>query len=75
MHWSKSLRAGTRRALGTGLVLGKYIEARDLCEKYVLGREDSHGAHLPMAELLRMTGTWYAHCSHDTPHLELAISG
>jgi len=31
---------------------GKYIEARDLCAKYVLGREDSYGTHLPMADLL-----------------------
>ena len=31
---------------------GKYIEARDLCAQYVLGREDSYGTHLPMADLL-----------------------
>jgi alpha-L-fucosidase 2 len=31
---------------------GKYIEARDLCEKYVLGHKDSYGTHLPMADLL-----------------------
>lgn len=31
---------------------GKYIEGRDLCEKFVLGREDSYGTHLPMADLL-----------------------
>ena len=31
---------------------GKYIEARDLCEKYVLGRKDSYGTHLPMAEMV-----------------------
>jgi alpha-L-fucosidase 2 len=31
---------------------GKYIEARDFCEKYVLGREGSYGTHLPMADLL-----------------------
>jgi alpha-L-fucosidase 2 len=31
---------------------GKYIEARDLCAQYLLGREDSYGTHLPMADLL-----------------------
>ena len=31
---------------------GKYIEARDLCAQHVLGREDSYGTHLPMADLL-----------------------
>jgi alpha-L-fucosidase 2 len=31
---------------------GKFIEARDLCAKYVLGRRDSYGTHLPMADLL-----------------------
>lgn len=31
---------------------GKYVEGRELCEKFVLGREDSYGTHLPMADLL-----------------------
>jgi alpha-L-fucosidase 2 len=30
---------------------GKYIEARDLCARYLLGRELSYGSHLPMADV------------------------
>lgn len=30
---------------------GKYIEARDLCAKHFLGRKESYGTHLPMADL------------------------
>jgi alpha-L-fucosidase 2 len=31
---------------------GKYIEARDLCGKHLLGRKGSYGTHLPLADLL-----------------------
>ena len=31
---------------------GRYTEARDLCAKHLLGRRDSYGTHLPMADLL-----------------------
>jgi alpha-L-fucosidase 2 len=31
---------------------GKYAEARDLCGKYLLGRQGSYGTHLPLGELL-----------------------
>jgi len=30
---------------------GKYIEARDLCAKDLLGREGNYGSHLPMGDL------------------------
>ena len=30
---------------------GRYGEARDLCAKHLLGRRDSYGTHLPMADL------------------------
>jgi alpha-L-fucosidase 2 len=36
---------------------GKYIEGRDQCRKYLLGREDSYGTHLPMANLQLDTQT------------------
>jgi len=31
---------------------GKYGKARDLCAKHLLGRRDSYGTHLPMADLI-----------------------
>jgi len=31
---------------------GRYTEARQLCGKHLLGRRDSYGTHLPMADLL-----------------------
>ncbi len=31
---------------------GRYMEARDLCARHLLGRRDSYGTHLPMADLL-----------------------
>ena len=31
---------------------GRYFEARDMCQKYVLGRELNYGSHLPMGDLL-----------------------
>jgi alpha-L-fucosidase 2 len=31
---------------------GKYVEACDLCGKYLLGRQDTYGTHLPMSDLL-----------------------
>ncbi len=31
---------------------GRYTEARELCAKHLLGRRDSYGTHLPMADLL-----------------------
>jgi alpha-L-fucosidase 2 len=34
---------------------GKYTEARDMCQKYLLGRMGTYGTHLPMADL---TLTW-----------------
>ena len=30
---------------------GRYIEARDLCAKHLLGRQGSYGTHLPVADL------------------------
>ncbi len=30
---------------------GEYIKARDLCARYMLGRPDTYGTHLPMASL------------------------
>ena len=31
---------------------GKYMQARKLCSQHLLGRKDSYGTHLPMADLL-----------------------
>jgi alpha-L-fucosidase 2 len=36
---------------------GKYIEGREQCKKYLLGREDSYGTHLPMSYLDLRTHT------------------
>lgn len=34
------------------LFAGEYMKARDLCGQHLLGRRDSYGTHLPMADLL-----------------------
>ena len=62
--WSGSPNAGNtnpaaRQYLGQIRQLmfdGKYAEANALCRAHLLGREESYGTHLPMANLL-ITGT------------------